>query len=98
MKLYLEKRSVFFFSFSIGENREVLFYKHWLLEEGKKEKKTKEKRINFLLSFRPTMLIASCINIGPKKAGKIMNTNTSFCMQIEEKKSVRREEMRIVFC
>jgi len=30
------------------------------------------------------MLIVSCINIGPKKGRKIMNTNTSFCMQIEE--------------
>jgi len=98
MKLYLEKRSVFFFSFSIGENREVLFYKHWLLEEGKKEKKTKEKRINFLLSFRPTMLIASCINIGPKKGRKNNEHEHLLLYANRRKKSVRREEMRIVFC
>jgi hypothetical protein len=61
------------FFLSIGENRESLFYKHWLLEEGRKdrtreEKYPRRKRINFLHSLRPTMLIARCINIGPKKA------------------------------
>jgi hypothetical protein len=42
------------------------------------------------------MLIASCINIGPKKEGKIMNTNTSFCMQIEEEEEEKKtfEEKR----
>ena len=117
-----EKKVTFFSAFSfllsIGENREVLFYKHWLLAEGRKEGEERERekeekarartreRINFLQSFRPTMLIASCINIGPKREGeeeeekeKIMNTNTSFCMQIEEKKkNVRGEEMCIGFC
>jgi hypothetical protein len=38
------------------------------------------------------MLIGSCINIGPKKEGKIMNTNTSFCMQIEEEKKAFEEK------
>lgn len=41
MKYIGEKGQIFLFSFfflSIGENRNCLFYKHWLLKEGRKGK------------------------------------------------------------
>lgn len=97
------------FFLSIGENRESLFYKHWLLEEGRKDRMREEKyprrKKNQFSSLAPANHVNSALQQhwskksrcrrrrrGRRRARrrKIMNTNTSFCMQIDEKKSLSK--------
>ena len=59
-----------------------------------KEKKRNEREKNqFSFLVRANHVNSKLRQHWSKKEGKIMNTNTSFCVQIEEKKRrVRREE------
>lgn len=100
MKIYkyqwsiFRKKKVNFFFLSIGENREVLFYKHWLLEEGKKEKKTKEKKNQFSFLVPANHVNSKLHQHWSKKRRKNNEHEHLLLYANRRKKSVRREEKR----